>query len=1552
MKTLLWLALACVSLDAQLDAQQNLSSPVNLLTQQAAGLGGELRFWDGQGTGYYVGFRGPSTALSANLIWTLPSVDGLSGYVLTTNGSGQLSWTAAGGTGSAPPGTDQEIPYNKAGAWAADANLKWDYTGKNFNITGNILTPGTYNIGSTTSFWNNMFAIDFTGQYLQIVNGTSFAVGYVLGEDTSNNLALTNGINEIASWTPTGPGGNLTQYGNILPYLPNSANLGSVSQYWANVYSNAFCLVGNCISAWPGASFTSITGTANQVSVNGSFTAPVSSGAVTLALPQSIGTGSVPTFAGLSLNGGITWGADQAYLIGSLSGNNASDIIAWRFDLVTATATSISWRPDGSGYGFYNSGNTEFWHSGSTTNALCTTGCVPYEFDFSGAVLPMQDATWDLGGTWNVRSVPTQLRWKNLNLSGGIFMNGAIVLNSSYGTSGQVLTSGGSSGPDVWADPVAIPSDMMTTDTAQNVTGVKNLEANLTFGTDVSYSIGTATSRALYIYSEVSTAQKFQVQDSYGSAAAFNLTATVTSGQKDISLNDSANTPFLVLYREYAGASENQAMLDGTLYPCTGGTGAGCSGSGYALGALTTPWYALFLGSVLPSSSFTPGEISLANSYGSISLNLPTATFTAYNWNWPMGPGTSGQCLQSGGGGSSAMVWGSCGSSGGGIPWPSGSTAGAAVYSGSNSWSTTIPIGTAANDILQLNSSGNVSIPGGIFSGNGSYGINSLGGAYFTYLSIPGGGNYGTAGQILVSGGTGLQDSWASPSSLVPSDMMTTDTGQNVTGVKNWQANQTFGADNSYSIGAWTAQAASIYGRTVVSQKFLVEDPTFNTGYNIEAAANATSAYVQFIDSSGNDILTLYRVWTGSTYNNAVLDENFLPSRNNSYTLGNSTAVWSNVYTYALTLGAGGCTGCPGSPADMMTTDTAQTVTGLKTLQANVVFASDNTYSLGAATTRAASIYTQSLTGQKLLVQDSGGTTAAFNITATVGSFQKDIAINDSANDPILILYREYGGATDNQAELDATFYPCNGTATANSCISTADSLGTATTPWYSVYASSLYVGSSSILSSGAATFPGTITGNVLDLTGGNILLTDSYGSINLNVPTSTFTTYNWNWPLSAGTTGQCLVSAGGGSAAMTWGTCGGTGGSMVYPPAGVPNSTGSAWSSTSYAVGTAANDLVQLNSSAQLPAVSGALLTGIYPGAGIANSTGTGWGTSYTLCSGSACGQSSAYGDIPSLSAQGILYATGVTAAGFCINTSCITSWPSGGGGGMVYPGAGLANSTGSAWGTSYTVGNAANNIPQLTSAAALSLTGAVIVALNSSATVPQQHVIEGSTNTNQQLLIGYNTSSNYGSIQAILQGTAAEPLYLNPAGGNVGVDNTSASYALDVTGVVRASLQFCLGAGTPSCISAWPSSSGGVTSIIGGAGSIEANGTTGTAQTGQVTLTTIQPLASNASPTFAGLSLTGSETVTGSVTASVSLLAGVNYINATFGLVIYESNQSTALLWADTNNNIIVIGPNATVTAPNGSSGLSGTYTCTSGQHISSLTISAGFVTNYGCS
>jgi len=59
----------------------------------------ELRLADTDSS-HYVGFKSPAT-VTTNKIWTLPSEDGTSGQVLSTNGSATLSWATAGGGGAA-----------------------------------------------------------------------------------------------------------------------------------------------------------------------------------------------------------------------------------------------------------------------------------------------------------------------------------------------------------------------------------------------------------------------------------------------------------------------------------------------------------------------------------------------------------------------------------------------------------------------------------------------------------------------------------------------------------------------------------------------------------------------------------------------------------------------------------------------------------------------------------------------------------------------------------------------------------------------------------------------------------------------------------------------------------------------------------------------------------------------------------------------------------------------------------------------------------------------------------------------------------------------------------------------------------------------------------------------------------------------------------------------------------------------------------------------------------------------------------------------------------
>jgi hypothetical protein len=80
-----------------IDVNANLSvssfAQVNLLAQ------GELRLQDAAG-GQYVGFKSPTT-VTTNTIWTLPGADGTSGQVLSTNGSGVLSFATLTSDGTA-----------------------------------------------------------------------------------------------------------------------------------------------------------------------------------------------------------------------------------------------------------------------------------------------------------------------------------------------------------------------------------------------------------------------------------------------------------------------------------------------------------------------------------------------------------------------------------------------------------------------------------------------------------------------------------------------------------------------------------------------------------------------------------------------------------------------------------------------------------------------------------------------------------------------------------------------------------------------------------------------------------------------------------------------------------------------------------------------------------------------------------------------------------------------------------------------------------------------------------------------------------------------------------------------------------------------------------------------------------------------------------------------------------------------------------------------------------------------------------------------------------
>lgn len=113
----------------------------------ALGVSGTLKIIGGT---YYSAFA-PSGSQTANVTYTLPVADATSsGYVLSSNGAGTLSWVSVAGGGAI--GSDTQIAFNDGGTEAGNADLTFTKGTKTLLVgstSGAVLTIGAS--GSSTS---------------------------------------------------------------------------------------------------------------------------------------------------------------------------------------------------------------------------------------------------------------------------------------------------------------------------------------------------------------------------------------------------------------------------------------------------------------------------------------------------------------------------------------------------------------------------------------------------------------------------------------------------------------------------------------------------------------------------------------------------------------------------------------------------------------------------------------------------------------------------------------------------------------------------------------------------------------------------------------------------------------------------------------------------------------------------------------------------------------------------------------------------------------------------------------------------------------------------------------------------------------------------------------------------------------------------------------------------------------------------------------------------------------------------------------------------------
>ena len=257
--------------------------------------------------------------------------------VIYGNGASALQVTAAGTSGQLLVANSSGVPTFVS--LSGDGSL--DNTGKLSLATVNA---DTGSFGSATQV--PIISVDGTGRITSASTTTITGVtpGGSAGGDLSGSFPnpTVAQINGVALGSTTATAGNLLVGSGaawVTQALSGDATLSSVGALTignGKVGNSKLANSSLTVTAGTGLSgggsvalgssitlnntgVTSITGTSNQVNVD------VSTGDVTLSLPQSIATSSTPTFAGLSLTGNLALGGHDITGVGTITAGTLTD---------------------------------------------------------------------------------------------------------------------------------------------------------------------------------------------------------------------------------------------------------------------------------------------------------------------------------------------------------------------------------------------------------------------------------------------------------------------------------------------------------------------------------------------------------------------------------------------------------------------------------------------------------------------------------------------------------------------------------------------------------------------------------------------------------------------------------------------------------------------------------------------------------------------------------------------------------------------------------------------------------------------------------------------------------------------------------------------------------------------------------------------------------------------------------------------------------------------------------------------------------------------------
>jgi hypothetical protein len=467
----------------------------------------------------------------ANTGLTINLGSATTGYVLTSDVSGNATWqavsasgsvtTLAGDSGSATPSAGViTVTGGTTGLTTSGASSTLTLTGTLVVANGGSgrATATAYALlagGTTATGVQQSLAAGTAGQLLQSGGASALptwtTATFPSGSGTLNHMLRSDGTNwvqttamtvdasdNLAGLATVTASGNYTStagyffsgsasggvQGAITCYAP-TASMGSIAfrasdngGNYAGVLTNVSTSAARTWSlpdatgtiALVGSSVVSIQGTANQVLVNGTSGSPVTGTAVTLTTPQDIGTSSAVSFASVSTTGDIT--------AGTSSGNFHCTTGVYYCGTATGSGANsgfVAYSPTSSlGYLYLKSVDNAGNYANILTNASTSAARTWTLPDASGTIALTSSSA---GFTYNSVSGTTQ------TAVGG----NAYILNNAAATTVTLPTSGSSTiGDTIKVKGRSSAAWIIQANTSQIIT----------YGATQSTSAGTATSAA------------------------------------------------------------------------------------------------------------------------------------------------------------------------------------------------------------------------------------------------------------------------------------------------------------------------------------------------------------------------------------------------------------------------------------------------------------------------------------------------------------------------------------------------------------------------------------------------------------------------------------------------------------------------------------------------------------------------------------------------------------------------------------------------------------------------------------------------------------------------------------------------------------------------------------------------------------------------------------------------------------------------------------------------------------------------------------------------